>query len=150
MVKSFTTMGVIAAGLTLAMSAALAAPNANGEKTLSIEPGAWEWTHETMLGPAPISSTSVQCVEPDDASVSLDEITEDLAGQCSMADIAETDEGYSFKLNCHGDIKGIATGKIVSGDKTIALTASGAASVYGMTAPFTISANAKHIGECQS
>ncbi len=150
MVKSITIFGIIAGFLTLAMSAALATPNKDEEHALSIEPGAWEWTHETMIGPAPVKSTEVQCVAPDEATLSLSDIAEDLSAQCSMAEIAKIDQGYSFKLNCAGDIKGIANGKIKASEKTISLSANGAASMFGMTAPFVISAEAKHIGECKS
>ncbi len=150
MVKSLATLGVFAAALTLAMSAALAAPTDNKEShTVQIEPGAWEWTHETMIGPAPITSTEIQCVTPEDATISLQKIADDLSGQCAMADITKTDEGYAFKLNCDGDVKGIANGKLSATSKTVSLTANGAASLYGMMAPFTVKADAKHVGACK-
>ncbi|MFC7291854.1 DUF3617 domain-containing protein [Hirschia litorea] len=150
MVKPLTMFGGLAAAFTLAMSAALAAPSANQEGyTVQIEPGAWEWTHETMIGPAPITSTETQCVTPEDATISLKDIADDLAGQCAMADITKNADGYAFKLNCDGDVKGIANGKLSTTGKTISLSANGAASLYGMMAPFTIKADAKHVGACK-
>ncbi|ACT58178.1 DUF3617 domain-containing protein [Hirschia baltica] len=150
MVKSLTTFGAIAASLTLAMSAALAAPNeTEGKRIIAIEPGAWEWTHETMIGPAPITSTETQCVTPDEATVSLNDIVEDLSGYCAMADVTTTEKGYAFKLNCDGDVKGIANGELSASRRAISLNASGAASFYGMMAPFTIQADAKYVGACE-
>lgn len=149
MVKSITTLGIIAASMMLAMSAALAAPNSQEKHSVEIKPGAWEWTHETMIGPAPISSSEVRCVKPEEAQISLSDIAEDLSGHCAMADVSKIDNGYKFKLNCDGDVKGIANGKLSTTDKTISLSANGAASVYGMMAPFTIKAEAKYVGACQ-
>ena len=148
MVKSITLFGIIAGFLTLAMSAALATPSKDEEHTLIIEPGSWEWTHETLIGPAPITSTEVQCVTPEDTKLALSDIADELSAKCSMAEISRIDQGFSFKLSCDGEIKGIANGKLKTTGKTISLSANGAASMFGMTAPFVISAEAKHIGDC--
>ena len=134
----------------LALTACFSAPALaeNGTGSVTVEPGLWAWTHETIIGQMPINESSTQCIHPGQNQMSLKEMAEELNNDCQARDITETNGAYAFTLTCSGQIPGQAKGSLTKKDGVVEMRATGYANALGFMAPFTMKASATRQGDC--
>lgn len=139
---------LFAACIALACSTAGAAYATDAGK-VSVNPGLWNWGHQTKLAGQPFSESNTECLPEDDASFSIQQIADSFNQSCIVSDVAPQADGYVFKMTCSGFYTGEAQGSLTrySADN-IGVSAIGTVTLGGITAPFEFDAKADRIGEC--
>lgn len=129
-------------------SASITAGTTNGD--VSVEPGLWSWSHETMLFEIPINEQNTECLTSEMASMSLDDLAHNLDEGCSVSQKSVKGDVTSFTLSCTGRYSGEATGSLTKlSDQEIKMTANGKVSLTEeISAPFSFNAHAKREGSC--
>lgn len=139
--------------LSLATSALFGSVSTTAQKPethLDVQPGLWQWSHQTRLSGIGFSEENTECLSQDMASMSLQEFVSKLDPACSVT----TNEGaggtIAFSLSCNGDIKGNATGTLTrSSDQKLSVQANGAVIFDDdVSAPFQFNAQASRQGSC--
>lgn len=116
---------------------------------IEVEPGYWNWSHQTTLANIPFSEENTECLPPSQSRFSLDRLAADLGQDCSVTDVESQGSGYSFTLVCEGFYSGEAQGTLRKlSDYQIQLEASGQVMLAGLAADFSFDANANHVGQC--
>lgn len=129
------------------LSPMMASANDAGE--IAVEPGLWNWSHETLLASFPFKEENTECLPADKANFSLQDVADHLGQDCSIAGMSEKPEGYDFTLSCTGFYSGTAQGSMVrQNDESLAIDATGMVDVGGVKADFSFKANAQRIGDC--
>ena len=90
-----------ALALTACFSAPALAENATGSVT--VEPGLWAWTHETIIGQMPINESSTQCIHPGQNQMSLKEMAEEHTadGDAKLAEGSGRERGLGPPRSSH-------------------------------------------------
>ncbi|WP_293612814.1 DUF3617 family protein [Ponticaulis sp.] len=141
--RTFTLTALIVSGLIAGTAAA------TEDAEISVAPGLWNWSHSTTLAGVPFSEENTECLPPDMASVSLQEMADDLNQDCVVSDIQPIQAGYSFTLTCTGFYTGEAEGTMTKlSDYQLQMDAEGQVGLAGMEADFSFSARAMRVDEC--
>lgn len=128
--------------------ATITAEQANSD--VSVEPGLWTWSHETMLFEIPINEQNTECLTPEMAEMTLDDLAKDLDEGCSVSQKSTQGDVTNFTLSCTGRYSGEARGALTKiSDQEIKMTANGQVSLTeDISAPFTFNAHATRQGSC--
>ena len=118
------------------------------DASFKVLPGLYHWVQNTSVAGIPINKDSNQCVIGEKASMTLSGLARDLDKACTVDNVAQTADGYTFKLICNGKYPGTAEAKLVKTDTTMAITAEGSAKMLGIPATFTVKADAAFVGAC--
>ena len=90
------------------------------ERIITVEPGLWEYTHSLeipgLLGP--VATPKTECIAPEDAQRSLDDLFEELSDGtgCVVSNLKDTLNTVEFDLNCKPALESIvlqSTGHLV-------------------------------------
>ena len=54
---------------------------------IEVEPGYWNWSHQTTLANIPFSEENTECLPPSQSRFSLDRLAADLGQDCSVTDV---------------------------------------------------------------
>ena len=124
---------------------------ANDAGTMEVNPGLWNWTHQTKLANQPFGESNTECLSEDKASFSLQDFADALGNSCRISNVAPQADGYVFSLNCTGFYTGQAQGSMTKfSDDEIRVSARGNVTLAGVTAPFEFDAKANRVGACQA
>lgn len=134
------------------------APTAMAERIITVEPGLWEYTHSLeipgLLGP--VATPKTECIAPEDAQRSLDDLFEELSDGtgCAVSNLKDTLNTVEFDLNCKPALESIvlqSTGHLVFryGRTKITGLATGAISINGAEMTVVASGSARRIGRCK-
>ena len=139
---------VLASCLLFAASVTGAASAADAG-TVSVNPGLWNWGHNTKLAGQPFSESNTECLPEDDANFSIQDIAESFNQACVISDISPQADGFVFKMSCNGFYTGEAQGSLTrySAD-SLGVSAIGTVTLGGITAPFEFDAKADRVGTC--
>lgn len=137
------------ASAPLAM-APLAAADSIKDGQISVTPGMWNWKQTTSVIGVPIEEENLECLIPEEATISLSKLAYDLDEGCTVDNVLPAAAGYSFQLICKGDIPGKADATLTHSDRSMAIRAKGSARVMGIPAGFSMKADATYVGECSA
>lgn len=145
----------LAAFAALAASASaplapLAAADSIKDGQISVTPGMWNWKQTTNVIGVPIEEENLECLIPEEATITLSKLAYDLDEGCTVDNVMPAAAGYSFKLICTGDIPGKADATLTHSDRSMAIRAKGSAKVMGIPAGFSMKADATYVGECSA
>ena len=134
----------IAGLITLAVPA-----HANSGAGVEVAPGYWNWSHDTTLAAISFSEENTECLSPNAARVSRDEIASDLDSGCRISQATPIPDGYDFTLTCSGFYSGEATGTLrrLSAHQ-LSMEATGRVVLAGIGANFAFEASANRVGDC--
>lgn len=138
--------------LSLLATAFISAPFASASDAgkIAVEPGLWNWSHETLLASFPFKEENTECLPSEQASFSLQDMADHLGQDCSVSSMSERPDGYDFTLSCSGFYSGTAKGSFLrQSDESLAMNAAGMVDVGGVTADFSFKAKAERVGECR-
>ena len=134
---------------TICLSPVIAA-SANDRGEIAVEPGLWNWSHQTMLASFPFREENTECLSADKAKFSLQDVADHLGQKCSVSSMTEIANGYNFTLSCAGFYSGTANGTMTKeSEDQLAMNATGIVDVGGVEADFSFNAKAERVGECR-
>lgn len=139
--------------LSLAASTLFGSVSTTAQETethLDVQPGLWQWSHQTRLSGIGFSEENTECLSQEMASMSLQDFVTKLDPACSVTTDESSDSTIAFSLSCTGDIKGNATGTLTrTSDRKVSIQANGAVIFDDdVSAPFQFNAQASHQGSC--
>ena len=107
-----------------------------------VPPGLWSYDASAALGPLPMRETGTHCVDDDMSSSSYDSLFNDINPNCRVTDSREASDGYHFTLQCDGAPTGELKGRLIVGEKTASLSATGWTSAGKNSIPVILTASA--------
>ncbi|MBI1359930.1 MAG: DUF3617 family protein [Alphaproteobacteria bacterium] len=137
-----------ACAATAAALAAAAWADSMKDASFEVTPGQYHWQQNTSVAGIPISEDNTECLTEKKASMTLSGLARDLDKSCTVDEVAQTADGYTFKLICTGKIPGTARAQLVHSDRSMTITAKGNAKVLGIPAGFSVKADATYVGAC--
>ncbi len=136
-----------AAALVAAISAAAWADTVK-DASFDVTPGQYHWQQNTSVAGIPISEDNTECLTEKKANMTLSGLARDLDKSCTVDEVAQAADGYTFKLICTGKIPGTAQARLVHSDRSMTITAKGSAKLLGIPAGFSVKADATYVGAC--
>jgi hypothetical protein len=118
------------------------------DASFKVTPGQYHWVQNTSVAGIPINEDNTECLTADKANMTLSGLARKLQKTCTVDNVAQTADGYTFKLTCAGKYPGSADARLVKSDKSMGITADGSAKVLGIPAAFTVKADATYVGAC--
>jgi hypothetical protein len=137
---------LFAAAIAVVASAAWA--DTMKDASFKVTPGQYHWVQNSSVAGIPISEDNTECLTPEKANMTLSGLARKLQKTCTVDNVAQTADGYTFKLICAGKYPGTADAKLVKSDKAMGITAEGSAKLLGIPAAFTVKADATFVGAC--
>lgn len=125
----------------LACAASICPLAASGEAS-QVPPGLWSYDASAALGPFPMREQGTHCVDRDMASSSYDSLFNDINPNCTVTDSRQASDGYHFTLQCSDRPEGELKGRLIVGEKTASLSATGWTSAGKNNIPVILSASA--------
>jgi len=124
-----------------------------GAGEVFVEPGLWNWSHQSVLIGIPVTESNTECMPPEMAKMSLNDFAKDLDEGCSVSEDARNGGTIDFTLTCSGKYQGQATGQLTKiDDKNLQMSANGQVSLtlfeQQISGPFQFNASATHQGSC--
>lgn len=148
----FAAVAALAVTASAPLVAPILAPPAIADSIkdgqISVTPGMWNWKQTTNVIGVPIKEENLECLIPEEATISLSKLAYDLDEGCTVDNVLPATGGYNFKLICTGDIPGKADATLTHSDRSMAIRAKGSAKVMGIPAGFSMQADATYMGEC--
>lgn len=141
--KKFLVTGAVAA---FAVCAAAADTVKDG--SVSVTPGRWLWKQETNVLAIPIKEENIECLIPEEATITLSKLAADLEKGCGVDNVRPIANGYLFKLKCTGKTKGEADATLVHTPTSMKINAKGSATIGFIPAGFSMKADATYQGDC--
>ena len=130
------------AGIALVSSLAASADS-------GVPKGLWSYDASAALGPIPMREQGTHCVDDDMSEASFESLFNDINPNCSLASGAMTAEGYQFTLACNGGPTGELKGRLVVGEESASLNATGWTSAGKNSIPVILAASARKVsGSC--
>jgi hypothetical protein len=139
---------LFAAAIAVVASAAWA--DTMKDASFKVTPGQYHWVQNTSVAGIPINEDNTECLTPEQSNMTLSGLAKKLQKTCTVDNVVETADGYTFKLACAGKYPGTADAKLVKSDKALGITANGSAKLLGLEAPFNVKADATYVGACTS
>jgi hypothetical protein len=118
------------------------------DASFKVTPGQYHWVQNSSVAGIPLNEDNTECLTPEQSNMTLSNLARKLQKTCTVDNVVQTADGYSFKLVCAGKYPGSAEAKLVKSDKAMAITADGSAKMFGIPAAFTVKADATYVGAC--
>ena len=124
----------------------LAAPAALAQ-SVSFSEGAWTYEGTARMGPVTLSDNGEECFGPGEGDYTLSEAAAAIAPGCTLVNSREIEAGYSFQMECTGDIKGELSGQITVGQEAGRLSAEGWTGTEAEKVTLSVAATARRIAD---
>ncbi|MEP7211159.1 MAG: DUF3617 family protein [Alphaproteobacteria bacterium] len=118
------------------------------DASFKVTPGQYHWVQNTSVAGIPINEDNTECLTGEQSNMSLSGLAKKLQKTCTVDNVVQTANGYTFKLICAGKYPGTADAKLVKSDKAMGITAEGSAKLLGIPAGFSVKADATFVGAC--
>ena len=121
------------------------------ETGIELQPGQWNWSHESIHGQENQSTGGEVCLdEAIDALIATQTILKPSA-RCSFMEVSNSGGRPGFAVACDGNVTAQGKGRLVQDeDGQITAHVSGYADAYGFMVPFTMIVTAEYAGECKA
>lgn len=140
---------LVTAGVAVFAVCAAAADTVK-DGSVSVKPGRWLWKQETNIMAIPLKEENIECLIPEEATITLSKLATDLEKGCTVDNVRQIQNGYLFKLKCKGKTKGEADATLVHTEKSMTIHAKGSATLGFIPAGFSMKAEATYQGDCSS
>ena len=131
---------------TLTAVSLLTAPIAIAQ-SVSFSEGSWTYDGTARMGPVTLSENGEECFGPGEGNYNLSEAAASIAPGCSLVNSREIEAGYSFQMECSGDIKGELSGQITVGQEAARLNAEGWTGTEADKVVLSVAATARRISD---
>jgi len=140
---------VLFAGVAV-IAACTAAADTLKDGAIQVKPGKYKWQQETtVIGFINSKEDNLECLIPEKASITMSRLARELDESCTIDKVAPAAGGYTFKLNCKGDIPIKADATVSHTPTSLAIRANGSATVLGVVpASVSAKADATYMGDC--
>lgn len=140
--------------LVLASVAAFAVCGATADTTkdgaVTVKPGKWLWKQETSIVGFGSKEQNLECLIPEEASITLSKLAYDLEKGCKVDNVRQISGGYLFKLKCSGKYDGDADATLVHTDNTMKINAKGSVKMGPIPLGFSMKSDATYQGDCSA
>lgn len=140
--------------LVMAGFAALAICGATADTTkdgaISVKPGKWLWKQETSIVGFGSKEQNMECLIPEEASITLSKLARDLEEGCGVDNVRQISGGYLFKLKCKGKYDGDADATLVHTADTMKINAKGSVKMGFVPLGFSMKSDATYQGDCST
>ena len=143
-------MRFVLIGAAAVFAACTAAADTSKDGSIEVKPGRYNWIQETtVIGFINKKEENLECLIPEKAHVTLSKLARDLDESCTVDKVAPAASGFSFKLDCKGDIPIKADATLSHTQTSMTIRANGSATVLGVIpASVSAKADATYVGEC--
>lgn len=138
----------------LAVALASIVPATSFADSFTIKPGKYKTTMTMKMSMMPngITDTSEQCITPEEASKSPEDIVNEMAegGTCEASKVISTSNQMAFSFQCSGGDMGDMNGRyeLAYADDNYTVKGNMKAKMQGMDVEMTMEGNSKRIGDC--
>lgn len=122
--------------------------------TFTIRPGKYKtsMTMKMSMMPNPISNTSEQCITPEEASKSPEDIVKEMSqgGTCDTSKVSSNANSMAFSFQCSGSEMGDMSGRyeLAYADENYTVKGTMKTNMQGMDVEMTMEGESKRIGDC--
>lgn len=127
-----------------------AAADSTKDGAVSVKPGKWLWKQETSIVGFGSKEENLECLIPEEASITLSKLARDLEKGCGVDNVRQISGGYLFKLKCKGKYDGDADATLVHTSSTMKINAKGSVKMGFVPLGFSMKSEATYQGECSA
>ncbi len=131
--------------ISLAMSAALAAPQRDNSHFLQLQSGAWEWSHSVTDTRNETILHGAFCLPVHENGLTLEDFIHEMRRDCRAEDVTTKEAGFSFILSCADQS---TPAEIVSSATNIQLKTGSQTALFGEQSELLVSSDARRVGSC--